>query len=43
MSTIAKGQFTGLILELSDKSTNVKFYRGDLSNGVFDTAQCKAD
>jgi hypothetical protein len=28
-------------LELSDKSPNVRFYRGDLSNGVFDTAHCK--
>ena len=28
-------------LELSDKSTKGKFYRGDLSNGVFDTAHCK--
>ncbi|MEI8225671.1 MAG: hypothetical protein WCG82_07055 [Bacteroidota bacterium] len=28
-------------LELSDKSTNVKYYRGDFSNGVFDTVQCK--
>ncbi|MGD0753544.1 MAG: hypothetical protein ABR927_00675 [Bacteroidales bacterium] len=28
-------------LELSDKSTGVRFWRGDLSNGVFDTAHCK--
>jgi len=28
-------------LELSDKSVNVKYYRGDLSKGVFDTAHCK--
>lgn len=28
-------------LELSDKSTHVRYYRGDLSNGVFDTAHCK--
>jgi hypothetical protein len=28
-------------LELSDKSTSVRFWRGDLSNGVFDTAKCK--
>jgi hypothetical protein len=28
-------------LELSDKSTNVKYFRGDLSNDVFDTAHCK--
>jgi len=28
-------------LELSDKSTKVKYYRGDFSNGVFDTAHCQ--
>ena len=28
-------------LELSDKSTKVKYYRGDFSNGVFDTVHCK--
>jgi hypothetical protein len=28
-------------LELSDKSTGVRFWRGDLSKGVFDTAHCK--
>jgi len=28
-------------LELSDKSTKVRFYRGDLSKGVFDTAHCE--
>jgi hypothetical protein len=28
-------------LELSDKSTNVRYWRGDLSNGIFDTAHCK--
>ena len=28
-------------LELSDKSTGVKFYRGDLKNGLFDTAHCE--
>jgi len=28
-------------LELSDKSTGVRYYRGDLSNGLFDTAHCK--
>jgi antitoxin component YwqK of YwqJK toxin-antitoxin module len=28
-------------LELSDKSPNVRFYRGDLSKGIFDTAHCK--
>jgi hypothetical protein len=30
-----------VVMELSDKSTNVKYYRGDLSTGVFDTAHCK--
>jgi hypothetical protein len=35
-----KGIFK-ISLELSDKSTNVRFWRGDLSNGVFDTAKCK--
>lgn len=30
-----------IALELSDKSTKVKYYRGDLSKGVFDTAHCK--
>ena len=28
-------------LNLSDKSTKVRYYRGDFSNGVFDTAYCK--
>jgi hypothetical protein len=28
-------------LSLSDKSTRVKYYVGDFSNGVFDTAHCK--
>lgn len=28
-------------LELSDKSEKVKFYRGELTDGVFDTARCK--
>jgi hypothetical protein len=27
-------------LQLSDKSPNVRFWRGDLSKGVFDTTQC---
>jgi hypothetical protein len=27
-------------LELSDKSKKVRFYRGDLNNGVFDTLKC---
>jgi len=26
--------------ELSDKGTDVKFYRGDITNGVFDTTRC---
>jgi hypothetical protein len=30
-----------ILLELSDKSDKVRFYKGDLSNGVFDTAHCK--
>lgn len=30
-----------ITLELSDKSTKVRFYRGDLSGGVFDTAHCE--
>jgi len=28
-------------LELSDKSTDVKFYRGEFTDGRFDTAKCK--
>lgn len=28
-------------LELSDKSTKVKFYRGEFTDGRFDTARCK--
>jgi hypothetical protein len=28
-------------LSLSDKSKNVRYWRGDLRNGLFDTAQCK--
>jgi MORN repeat variant len=35
-----KGIFK-LSLGLSDKSTGVRFWRGDLSKGVFDTAHCK--
>lgn len=27
-------------LSLSDKSTKVKFYRGEFTNGIFDTAHC---
>ena len=27
-------------LELSDKSTKVRYYRGDFGNGVFDTTRC---
>ncbi len=30
-----------LNLELSDKSTRVKFYRGDFTDGVFDSTKCK--
>lgn len=30
-----------VILSLSDKSTGVRFWRGDISNGVFDTTRCK--
>jgi hypothetical protein len=30
-----------ILLELSDKSTMVKYYQGDFSKGVFDTAHCK--
>ena len=29
-----------VILTLSDKSTKVRYYRGDLSEGVFDSAHC---
>jgi hypothetical protein len=28
-------------LELSDKSQNVRYWRGDFSNGLFDTAHCE--
>lgn len=31
----------GVSLALSDKSTKVKYYKGDFSQGVFDTAHCK--
>jgi hypothetical protein len=34
------GQYN-IMLSLSDKSENVKFYRGDFSDGHFDTAHCK--
>jgi hypothetical protein len=37
---ITKGSYR-ILLELSDKSTQVRYYRGDLSAGVFDTAHCK--
>lgn len=30
-----------ITLELSDKSPQVRFYKGDLSGGVFDTAHCE--
>ena len=33
--------FYRVSLELSDKSTKVRYYRGDFSNDVFDTAHCK--
>jgi hypothetical protein len=36
----AKGIYR-IILELSDKSTKVNFYRGDFSGGVFDTVRCR--
>jgi hypothetical protein len=35
-----KGVYS-ITLELSDKSPKVRFYRGDLSKGVFDTAHCE--
>jgi hypothetical protein len=36
-----KGTCT-ITLSLSDKSTKVRYYRGDLSNGLFDTAHIRA-
>lgn len=30
-----------VVLELSNQSTNVRYWRGELSKGVFDTVQCK--
>ena len=36
----SKGMYK-ITLELSDKSTKVRFYRGDLSGGVFDTTRCE--
>lgn len=36
----AKGIYH-VIMELSDKSTKVKYFLGDLSKGVYDTAHCK--
>jgi hypothetical protein len=36
----SKGIFR-INLSLSDKSTKVKYYRGDFSGGVFDTAHCE--
>lgn len=30
-----------ITLELSDKSTKVRYWSGELSNGIFDTAHCK--
>lgn len=35
-----KGIFR-ISLELSNKSTNVRFWSGDLANGLFDTTRCK--
>jgi len=35
-----KGVYS-VLLELSDKSTKVRYYKGDLSGGVFDTAHCE--
>ena len=35
----SKGTYT-LSLGLSDKSTKVKYFRGDFSSGVFDTTRC---
>ena len=35
-----KGMYK-ITLELSDHSTKVRFYRGDLSGGVFDTTRCE--
>lgn len=37
---MAKGSFR-VTLGLSDKSTKVRYYQGDFSKGVFDTANCK--
>jgi hypothetical protein len=30
-----------IVLELSDKSPNVRYWRGDFVNGLFDTAHCE--
>jgi len=30
-----------IVLELSDKSPNVRYWRGDFANGLFDTAHCE--
>lgn len=35
----ARGVYT-VSLSLSDKSTKVRFYRGDFGKGIFDTTQC---
>jgi len=37
---LAKGIYR-VSLELSDKSTKVKYFRADITNDVFDTAHCK--
>jgi hypothetical protein len=36
----SKGQYK-ITVKLSDKSTQVRYYRGDLSGGVFDTTHCE--
>ncbi len=36
----ARGVYS-ISLSLSDKSTRVRYYRGELSNGCFDSAHCK--
>ena len=38
--TTSQKVFTESLCRLSDKSTKVKFYRGEFSNGVFDTTHC---
>ena len=36
----SKGIYT-ISLALSDKSTKVKYFRGDFGNGLFDTTRCE--